>query len=123
MASQRDPTTSSFPATVNVDDVVSDPESLIRLLRAYDPAFDGAQAVRAAYEDAIRHRQGQGRGQNHDEMMMDMDMDIDSEEDHDHQSQATAFGRRGGLTGNALVDWVIAHVNSDTLLSVDEMNQ
>ncbi|KAK3953897.1 hypothetical protein QBC32DRAFT_360666 [Pseudoneurospora amorphoporcata] len=114
---QTTTTTSSFPATVNVDDVVSDPESLIRLLRAYDPAFDGAQAVRAAYEDAFRHRQGQGRGQNHGDMM---DMDMHDSEDHDHQSQATTFGR---LTGNALVDWVTAHVNSDTLLSVDEMNQ
>ncbi|KAJ4392390.1 hypothetical protein N0V85_007096 [Neurospora sp. IMI 360204] len=92
------PVTTSFPA--NVDDVVSDPESLIRLLRAYDPAFDGAQAVRAAYEDAVHN------------VVMDHDLDLDSE-DHDQR----------GLTGNALVDWVTAHVNSDTLLSVDEMNQ
>lgn len=91
------PVTTSFPA--NVDDVVLDPESLIRLLRAYDPAFDGAQAVRAAYEDAVHN------------VMMDHDLDLDSED----------VGR--GLTGNALVDWVTAHVNSDTLLSVDEINQ
>ena len=105
-----------------MDDVVSDPESLIRLLRAYDPTFDGAQAVRAAYEDALRHRQGQGRGgQDHDEMMdEDMDMD-DSEGDHDERQ--SIFGRGRGLTGNALVDWVTAHINSDTLLSVEEMNQ
>ncbi|KAK3485648.1 hypothetical protein B0T13DRAFT_484518 [Neurospora crassa] len=106
MASQQQSRTTSFPA--NVDDVVSDPESLIRLLRAYDPAFDGAQAVRAAYEDAlVRH---------HNDMM---DHDLDDTDDHDH-SQAT-FSR--GLTGNALVDWVTTHISSDTLLSVDEMDQ
>lgn len=116
MASQRESMTatitSSFPANVNMGDVVSDPESLIRLLRAYNPAFDGAQAVRAAYEDVRgQHRQGQGQ----EEMMMD----LDDSEDEGHEGRT--FSR--GLTGNALVDWVTAHVNSDTLLSVDEMNQ
>ncbi|KAK3399452.1 hypothetical protein B0T20DRAFT_497736 [Sordaria brevicollis] len=108
--------TSPFPANVNVnvDDVVqvSDPESLIRLLRAYNPAFDGAQAVREAYQDVPRQREG--RGQGHDEMDLDLD---DSEEEEEGQS----FTRK--LMGNALVDWVTAHVSSDTLLSVEEMNQ
>ncbi|KAL0472809.1 hypothetical protein QR685DRAFT_515128 [Neurospora intermedia] len=109
MASQRQSLTTSFPA--NVDDVVSDPESLIRLLQTYDPAFDGAQAVRAAYEDALaRHHRG------HNDMM---DHDLDDTDDYAH-SQATCSR---GLTGNALVDWVTSHISSDTLLSVDEMDQ
>lgn len=73
-----------------------DPESLTRLLRAYDASIDVAAVKAAAFGP-------QGPARDNYRPSWDDSNNPDA--------------------GNALLEWVMQHITPDTLLTVDELNQ
>ncbi|KAK0717664.1 hypothetical protein B0T26DRAFT_740949 [Lasiosphaeria miniovina] len=74
-----------------------DSESLVKILRAYDTSLDAA-SVRVALEDEKARARAKASATS--------------------SSSSSSSSSPGGL-----VDWVALHLTSDTLLSVDELNQ